>query len=493
MPVADGGPSVVVIGAGITGLAAAWELVGGPDAGGGRVTVLEAGDRLGGKLQAVQVGDRTVDVAADAFVARRPEATTLVAELGIADELVEVATGGASVFARGRLRPLPAGLALGVPTRWWPLARSGILSPLGSLRAALDLVIPARPGPGGEPDGRLADRAVGDVVGGRLGRGVVDRLADPLIGGINAGSVDQLSAAAAFPGLVPAAARGGSLMRALRPPPAGRPPAGPPPGGSSGGSALFATVAGGTNALASALAGALGERGVALRTGAPVAALDPKGTGWRIELASGEVIEADGVIVATPAPAAASLLDGAAPDASALLAPIEYASVTVVTLVWPEAQVPTHLTGTGFLVPRTERVGGQAALITGCTYLDRKWPLLRRPGEVLLRASVGRFGDDRAAALGDDELVGRVTGELARILGVSGTATHAAVTRWPDALPQYRPGHLERMASLQLAVARVGTLGVAGAFVAGVGIPACIGSGRSAARDVRASMVGERR
>ncbi|MDA8365871.1 MAG: protoporphyrinogen oxidase [Actinomycetota bacterium] len=488
MPVPDGRQSVVVVGAGITGMAAAWELAGGPAADGVRVTVLEAGDRLGGKLQAVQVADRTVDVAADAFVARRPEATTLVAELGIADELVEVATGGASVFARGRLRPLPAGLALGVPTRWWPLARSGILSPLGSLRAALDLVIPARSGPGDTPAGRLADRAVGDVVGGRLGRGVVDRLADPLIGGINAGSVDQLSAAAAFPGLVPAAARGGSLMRALR-----SPPAGPRAEGGSGGSALFATVAGGTNALASALAGALGERGVALRTGAPVAALDPKGTGWRIELASGEVIEADGVIVATPAPAAASLLDGAAPDASALLAPIEYASVTVVTLVWPEAQVPTHLTGTGFLVPRTERVGGQAALITGCTYLDRKWPLLRRPGEVLLRASVGRFGDERAAALGDDELVDRVTGELVRILGVSGTPTQAVVTRWPDALPQYRPGHLERMASLQLAVARVGTLGVAGAFVAGVGIPACIGSGRSAARDVRASMVGERR
>ncbi len=478
MPAPEGTPAIVVIGGGITGLAAAWELVGGAGAGGARVEVLEAADVPGGKLQAVRIGDRCVDVAADSFVARRPEATDLATELGIADEVVEVAASGASVYARGRLRPLPAGLALGVPTRWWPLARSGILPPLGSLRAGLDLVRPGRSRP--PASGPVPDRPVGDVVGARLGRAVVDRLADPLIGGINAGSVDRLSSAAAFPGLLAAAARGGSLMRALRPPVhASGQPAAP------AARAMFATVRGGTSALASRLAGALAEHGAVVRTGTRVTGLAATGSGWRVELAAGQPLDVDGVVLALPAPAAAGLLAGPVPGAGALLAGVDYASVSIVTLTWPEAGVPTPLTGTGFLVPRSTRLCGRAALVTGCTYLDRKWPDLARPGEVLLRASVGRFGDDRDGAMDDGELVGRVAAELTAVLGLTGGPLDAVVTRWHGALPQYRPGHVERLAALQREVAAAGTLAIAGAYVGGVGIPACIGTGRGAARRVR--------
>ena len=175
------------------------------------VVVLEAGDRLGGKVRSEPFAGRRVDVAADAFLARRPEATDLCRELGLAEELVPVGASGAAVWARGRLRPMPDGLNLGVPTRWWPLLRSGILSPGECLRLSHDLVLP-RLGRGGVPVG---DRSVGEIVGGRLGRPVVDRLVDPLIGGIHAGDADQLSAAATFPVLIAASHQSGSLMRRL--------------------------------------------------------------------------------------------------------------------------------------------------------------------------------------------------------------------------------------------------------------------------------------
>ena len=216
-------PTIAVVGAGIAGLAAAWELVVAADRAGTPapiVLVLESGRRIGGKLRAAEFAGRTVDVAADAFLSRRPEAAELCDELGLDDQLVPVGASGASIWARGRLRAMPAGLNLGVPTRWWPLVRSGILSPAESLAVARDLVIPHRRG-----REAFGDRSVGEIVGERLGRPVVDRLVDPLIGGINAGGVDDLSAAATMPVLIAAALQPGSLMHRLG---GVRPPESPP-------------------------------------------------------------------------------------------------------------------------------------------------------------------------------------------------------------------------------------------------------------------------
>ena len=255
------GPVIAVVGAGIAGLAAAWELATTSDLAPGTgppiVVVLDADDRAGGKLASAEFDGRTVDLAADAFLARRPEATDLVDELGIADELVPVGTSGASILARGRLRPMPAGLALGVPTRWWPLARSGLLSPTESLRVARDLLLPH--GSAGTP----GDRSVADIVAKRLGRPVVERLVDPLIGGINAGGVDELSAAATFPALIAASHQPGSLMRALRRLPA------PDSEGP-----VFWSLHDGTASLADRLVERLAETGgqwkVSVRTGVSV-------------------------------------------------------------------------------------------------------------------------------------------------------------------------------------------------------------------------------
>jgi oxygen-dependent protoporphyrinogen oxidase len=495
-------PTVAVVGGGIAGLAAAWELVAGAAGPGGDgpvpgVVVFEADDRFGGKLRAETIGDRRVDVAADAFLARRPEATGLCDELGLTDELVPMGASGASIWARHRLRPMPDGLNLGVPTRWWPLARSGILGPTESARVLKDLVVPHF----GTGQG-FGDQTVGEIVGGRLGRPVVERMADPLIGGINAGSVDRLSAAATFPVLMAASHQSGSLMRRLGVALAAAARSGPGPG-----TPVFWSLADSTASLIDALTGALTARGVTFRAATPVEAVDrrtgsPEGrTRWALSLGSPgsapghpdrpdhpDRPEFDGVILATPAPRAAVLLAPHAPSAAGLLSGIGYASVAVVTLSLPEGSVGAPLRGTGFLVPRTSTLDGRPALITGCTYLGRKWPHLARPGQELIRASVGRFGDDRFASLDDDGLIAAVLGELGALLDVRGQPLDAVVTRWNGAFPQYEVGHLIRVGRIEEDVAGLPGLAVAGAALRGVGIPACIGSGRAAARRVLASL-----
>jgi oxygen-dependent protoporphyrinogen oxidase len=491
-------PIVAVVGAGIAGLAAAWELVTGSpgDRPLPEVHVFEATDRVGGKLRATEFAGRTVDLAADAFLARRPEATDLCAELGITDSLVPVGASGASIWARGRLRMMPAGLNLGVPTRWWPLARSGILSPAEAIRPALDLVTPRL-----RSSSAFGDRAVGAIVGERLGTTVVERLVDPLVGGINAGGVDELSAAATFPVLIAASHQAGSLMRSLARAAQRSAASAATTAGDGPTAPVFWSLPGSTASLAVLLADALVARGVAIHTGVAVEAVGQTGgqaTGapaWRLSLGrtgpAGDgptTQDVDGLILAVPAPEAGVLLAPFAPEAAGMLSVIAYGSVAVVTMALPPGAIGVPLRGTGFLVPRTSTIDGRSALITGVTYLGRKWPHLARAGDDLIRASVGRFGDERHAALDDDQLIASVLGELTGLIDLRGTPLEATVTRWDAALPQHEVGHLIRVGRVERSLAGLGTVAVAGAALRGVGIPACIGSGRSAARQVLAGL-----
>jgi oxygen-dependent protoporphyrinogen oxidase len=478
---------VVVVGGGISGLTAAWELTGGgtaradaPD-----VIVLESTSRLGGALDSATFGDRIVDTGPDGFLGRRPEALDLCHQIGLSDALVPIAGRGAGVWARGRVRPLPEGLALGIPTRFWPAARSGILGLRGQLGLARDALLP-------RPDvrGPIGDRSIGPLVAHKLGQRVADRLVDPLIGGIHAGSVDDMSAAATYPPLLDAAQRRGSLMRALR---AGVPaPAevAPP---------LFWALNGGMASMVDHLRAALTARGVVFRCGAPVEALqrldrlEGRSAQWAVVTSVTEgdgrrvhSREADAVVLAVPAPVAARLLQPHDDEAAGLLGNISYASVTLVTLRVPSDALASPLVGTGFLVPRRSAApdGHDAWAVTAATYLSQKWPHLATEGEILLRASVGRYGDDRAAAWSDTEVVDRVWTELGLLMGLSGEPLESRVTRWPQAFPQYRVHHLMRTAGIEAAVARIGGIAVAGAAYRGVGIPACIASGRAAAKAV---------
>jgi len=464
--------TVAVVGGGIAGLSAAWAVLEAvPQA---RVVVYESGDRMGGKLRSEQIGGREVDVGPDAFVARRPEALELCQALGLGDELVAPASRVAFVWARGRLRPLPAGLALGVPTRLGPLVRAGILSPAGVARAALDLTGASAPTRGGP------DRAVADITRRRLGHEVTARLVDPLIGGIHAGDTRHMSTAAVYPPLLEAAGHR-SVMRHLRhttPAPSDAP--------------VFLRVRSGMTRLVDALSSALIEGGVTLRTATTVERLDPPGRAgarpthegddarWVVH-AGPHAESADAVVVATPATTAARLLGPVDDVLGAELAAIPYATVTIVTMRVPATGVGRPLDGTGFLVPAES-----GRLVTACTWLSAKWPHLAVPGEILLRASVGRFGDDRHLSMTDGEIADGVVRELGPLMDMRAAPTEVVVTRWPDAFPQYTVGHLARVAEIERAAAALPNLALAGAALRGVGIPACIDSGRRAA----ASLVG---
>lgn len=454
-----GTSTVAVVGAGIAGLAAAWELSGA----GVRTVVLEGSSRLGGKIAGTEFGGRHVELGPDAFLARRPEAVDLCRELGIEDELVPPGSRSSYLWHRGRLHPLPAGLALGVPTRLGPLAASGVLSPGGLGRVAADLgTLPWR-----RRTWPAADEPIGPLLGARLGHEVVERLADPLIGGIHAGSVDTMSTAAVFPQLLEAAARPGSLMRHLRQAAATGDPGAP----------LFLTLRGGLTRLVDALADSLRARGVEVRTDAAVQSISRAGPAWALDAADGPV-DVDGLVVALPPGPAASLLGPVDEELGAAVGELRVASVTLVTLRFAVSDVGRTLDGTGYLVPRT---GGD--LLTACTWLSSKWPHLSRPDDVLVRVSAGRFGDDRPDAMDDEQLVRAAVEELGPAIELGGAPLEWHVTRMPDAFPQYEVGHLTRVANMERAAWGAG-IALAGAMLRGVGIPACIASGRGAARAV---------
>jgi oxygen-dependent protoporphyrinogen oxidase len=442
---------VVVVGGGIAGLAAAYQA----GLAGAQVTVLESSPRLGGKLAVSEVGGLLVDDGAESLLTRAPEGVGLARDVGLADDLVPPTTAAASIWTRGALRPLPSRTLLGLPTDLAALARSGLLSARGLNRVPLDLVLPGR---------RLAeDVSVGGFVAARLGREVVDRLVDPLLGGVYAGRAEQLSLQMTLPQLVPQLARRRSLILATR----DALPA------ASGGPAPFATVRGGLGRLPAAVAAASGAQ---VRLSTTVRALRRTPTGWRLTTGSAaapEVVDADAVVLAVPAAPAARLLAGVAPAAAAELAGLDYASVALVTLV---LDGPVAGAGSGFLVPAVE---GRA--MKAVTFSSGKWGHLA--GErFVLRGSVGRHGDTADLQRTDDELVALVRRELAEIVGPLPRVLDRRVSRWGGALPQYAVGHRDLVRRVRSAVARQPRLAVAGAAYDGVGIPACIRSGREAAR-----------
>jgi oxygen-dependent protoporphyrinogen oxidase len=443
--------------------------------------VFEASEQAGGLVRSERLAEQVVDVGADAFLARRPEAVALCAELGMSESLVSPRSQTAFVWSRNALRRFPAGLVLGVPTRLRPLASSGIVSPGGVARAALDLVMPTRR-PASEPVG--SDRSVGEIVSRRLGQEVVDSLTGPLVGGINAGCVDELSAEVVFPALAEANRRGGSLMRALRPSPGSDTPqpSGGGPGATVPESPVFLTPVSGMASIPERLAAQLAERGVEIRVADPVERVDSgsdRNAGqWVVRTQTSETV-VDGLVVAVPSRIAAGLLDNVDSQLATLLRGIETASVVVVTLQLGRGSLRRPLDGTGFLVPASH-----GKTVTAATFLSTKWQHLARPDEVLLRASAGRYGDNRAIDTGEDELVGIVRRELGEILGPLGDPQQVLVSRFANSFPQYRVGHKDRVSAIESKAAENPAFALAGASYGGIGVPACIASGRRAARNV---------
>lgn len=458
------GGRVAVVGGGITGLVAARDL-----ARAGADVVLVEPDRLGGKLQTTPFDDGVLDEAADTFLARVPEGVDLCRELGLEGELVSPAFRRAFVWSHGALRALPEGQLLGVPTDLDELAGTGIVSEAGLVEARRDLETPLV-----APDG---DVAIGPVLRARFGDEVVDRLVDPLVGGINAGTVDELSLAATVPQL-DAAVRSGaaSITEACR---AQRAAATDPS------APVFFAPRGGMGALAQAVRHDAEAHGMTTAR-ARATSLERSGSGWRLRLDGASPVDTDAVVITTPAGPAAELLHPHAARAATLLAAIPYASVALVSLAVDRSGVEHALDGTGYLVPAVE-----GRTITACSWASSKWAHLTGPENVWLRASVGRDGDDRALRLDDDTLLHAVLDDLRDTMGLHGTPREVRIGRLPGSFPQYRPSHLTRVDAVdaELATHTPGVV-VAGAALRGLGVPACIRQGRSAAARVSARLGG---
>jgi oxygen-dependent protoporphyrinogen oxidase len=453
----------VVVGGGITGMVAARELA----MAGARVTIVEPHE-LGGKVRRSAFDGGLLDEAADAFLARVPEGVDLCRSLGLDGQLVSPAARNAYVWSHGALRPLPQGQVLGVPTDLDELSESGIVSIEGIEAAGRDITTPL--------EMPVDDPTIGEFLRGRLGDEVVDRLVDPLVGGINAGAVDHLSLAATVP-QIDAAARSGapSLIEACR---AQRDQADPT-------APVFFAPEGGMGALVAALATDLLERGVTVRRTAAVRLDDDDHGGWDVLTADGRPLRADAVVLATPAWVTGALLQlDAAPAARWYLDTVEYASVALVALAVEPGSIERELDASGFLVPRVE-----GRDVTACSWTTSKWPHLHGDGTVWLRASVGRHRDESALHLPDDELVAHVAADLRDLMALHGPVREARVTRWWRSFPQYAPEHLRRTQILhEEGELSSPCLVMAGAAFEGLGVPACIRQGTNAARRVLATL-----
>jgi oxygen-dependent protoporphyrinogen oxidase len=452
-------PHVVVLGGGISGLVTAMRLREAAD-GAPEVTLIEAGDRLGGKIWTRDLDGRPVEAGPDAFVVRVPAMSRLVTDLGLDRALVAPAGLGAYVWTRGALRRLPTGTAFGVPDRVLPLVRSGLLSPRGLARAGLDLVLPQLPVP--------VDPTVDELLRPRFGSEFAELLVEPLVGGVHAGSTRQLSARSVVPD-VEALARGNrSLFLALR----RRKQQGPAPSGP-----MLLSLDGGLRRLVSALADRVDA---SVLTGRPATALERTPHGWRVTVGGGadaDVLDVDAVVLATPAYVTAELLRPLLPTAADALAEIPYVDVATVTLAYPRTAVGRPLDATGFLVPPVE-----GRLLVGCTWVTAKWPRPGHGSSAVFRAMVGRAGDQRFAELTDDELVLRVHAELDEAVGLGAAPSRVLVQRWPRALPQYVVGHQQLLTQLQHALDEAPGLHLTGAAYRGAGIAACVEQAETTAR-----------
>ncbi|MFJ6937831.1 protoporphyrinogen oxidase [Streptomyces sp. NPDC101132] len=455
---------VVVIGGGISGLAAAHRLTGE----GVQVTLLEAGDRLGGKLYAGELAGAPVDLGAESLLARRPEAVELARAVGLGDALQPPATASAALWIRGTLLPMPRGHVMGATADVALLRAAGLLSEAGLARVAQDAELP--PTEVGE------DIGVGEYVAARAGRELVDRLVEPLLGGVYAGDAYRVSLRAAVPTLYQAARTHRTLAESVRAVQADAAATTTLIGAAATGP-VFQGLAGGVGRLPLAVADALRAAGADVRTGTPVSALDRLPDGWRVTTAGGAALTADAVVLAVPAGPAARLLRTAAPAAAGELDAVEYASMALVTLAFRRTELPPAVTGSGFLVPHTE-----GRTIKASTFSSNKWAWSAEagPGLFLLRTSVGRHGDEADLKRDDAELVDASLADLGAAVGLAARPVASTVTRWDGGLPQYPVGHLARVARIRAAVAAVPGLAVCGAAYDGVGVPACIASAGSA-------------
>ncbi len=446
---------VVIVGAGITGLGAAHQLLQHPHPP--RITIVEAADRIGGIIQASPfAGIESVDESADAFLTRTPSAMNLAAAVGLDHQLTSPAANHAYIWNR-RMHAIPLGMMLGIPASRKAICNTQLLTTSGKLRASIEPFLP-------RAIGRSTD-SLGNAIRSRCGNEVLERLVDPLIGSIYATDTDNFSVQG-MPQVAELLAQPTSLMRASRNAMQKR---------SSGGPVFAAPIAG-MSALTRAVCDRVIEDGARMILSSPVRSIEPQGRSYVVHLET-ESLPADAVILASPARHSAALVEQLSSETSTQLHQFEHASVIMIALTISRSQWPQHLTGTGYLVPKPVQTG-----VTAVSFGSNKWAHWQTPhDEMVLRVSLGRDGAPMHH-LDDNALAEVALRDLRLHLGFDATPTNMRFTRWIESFPQYRPGHANRVEALdkQLHASAPGVV-LAGASYRGIGIPACINDGQRAA------------
>lgn len=439
-------PTYVVVGGGVSGLAAAYRL---RCAVGDRatITVFDPADRLGGVLRTETLCGQAVDIGAEAFIARRPEVPALLRELGLADRQVSPTGVGTTIYSGGRLHPLPPGTVNGIPGSAASMA--GLVDEMTVARIAAEPDRPLQWRPGADP-------AVGALVAERFGEQVVARSVDPMLSGVYAGSAATIGLRSAVPTVAAALDAGAdNLTAAVRR---------AVPGSTSG--PVFGAVAGGYRVLLEELV----RRSRLQWIPAAVRTLSADDTGWVLQDAAGGTTRADGVVLALPAPQTARLLGEVAPSSAAAAARVQVASAAVLAMALPAGTpFPPQ---SGVLVASGEKLHSKAITLS-----SRKWG--SRGGPEMVRLSFGRFGDEIARSTPDEMLLEWAVEDLDTVFGIRAEPVEFLVHRWIDALPQYGPGHAELAADVRAGLPA--GLAVTGNFLDGVGVPACLAAAGRAA------------
>ncbi|HEX7056251.1 MAG TPA: protoporphyrinogen oxidase [Bacilli bacterium] len=461
---------VIVVGGGVSGLSAAFYMqkLSARHGNGLAITIVEENAQFGGKIKTLRKDNYIIERGPDSFLARKTAVIDLTRELGLENELVATNPKAQKTYIlhKGKLHKMPAGLVLGIPTKVWPFVQTGLLSPLGKARAALDLVLPRRAG--------KEDESLGHFIERRLGTEVLAHIAEPLLAGIYAGETKSLSLMATFPQFYAAEQQHRSLILGMlrgktKSAAVPLPPSLPPAAQKS----MFLSYRQGLYTLVESLAMALGGAGQIF--GTSVLNIARKADAYAVKLSDGQELYADAVVVAAPAFAAAKML--ASIPGSGYLSQIPYVSVANVVLGFAQSDIGVAMDGSGFVIPRTE-----GRTLTACTWTSAKWLHTAPANKAVLRCYIGRAGAEVTGNLSDGEMIEKVRQEIKEIMGITEKPLFAEVSRWEHAMPQYPVGHLARLAETRSAIREAAPgIVLAGSGYNGVGIPDCIRQGKEAA------------
>lgn len=468
---------VVIIGGGISGLAAAHRLLEQRTQASGafEIILLEASERAGGIIRTLRRDGFLLEAGPDSFISEKPEALELAKRLGLESRLIETrdAHRRSFIVRQGKLHPVPEGFQLLAPSRFWPFVTTGIFSWRGKARMALDLLLPRRASANGSDDESLAG-----FVRRRLGQEALERMAQPMVGGIYTADPEHLSLRATMPRFLEMEREHGSVIRAMWK--KRRKVSDEEKRGTSGARySLFLSFDEGMQVLSDELVSRLKNVSIRLKTKAESLAFDEEQKRWEVRFNGGEVIGADAVCLALPAYASAKLVRAVDAQLADELDAIPYASTATINLAYRRADIPHALDGFGFVAPLIER---RATL--ACTFSSVKFAGRAPAGHTLLRAFVGGALQPESFALAEDEMIARVRQDLRELLGIEQPPLFAHVEKWPRSMAQYHLGHVERVRRIKERLGRLPNLKLAGNAYTGAGIPDCVRSGESAADDI---------